>query len=149
MIKNFYGQFQSRIKCPDCNYISITLDAFNMVSVPLPRYTKLEKMRVEGYILRYSTSERNISFRLSAPNSTSGQQLLEHLAYETNINPKSLRAFYISKAKVAGEFENLAYTSVEKLMDHTSHLFFIEMFNQNYLDIGNTVIRSLSPGFPH
>ena len=64
-------------------------------------------MRVEGYILRYSTSERNISFRLAAPNNTSGQQLLEHLANELNINPRSLRGFYISKARIAGEFENL------------------------------------------
>lgn len=31
----FYGQLMSRITCPDCNHISITLDPFNMISVPL------------------------------------------------------------------------------------------------------------------
>lgn len=35
MTELFYGQFMSRITCPDCSHISITMDPFNMISVPL------------------------------------------------------------------------------------------------------------------
>jgi ubiquitin C-terminal hydrolase len=35
MTKLFYGHYLSKITCPDCGNVSITLDPFNMISLPL------------------------------------------------------------------------------------------------------------------
>jgi ubiquitin carboxyl-terminal hydrolase 6/32 len=32
----FYGQLKSKVQCTKCNYISISFDPFNIISLPIP-----------------------------------------------------------------------------------------------------------------
>ena len=66
----------------------------------------------EGYILRYQTDERNLSFKFKSPPEVMGDVIRDHVAYNTTIDSKSMRGFYIKSGRVAGEFENLAQKNI-------------------------------------
>ena len=40
IVDNFYGQFKSKLTCPECGKISITFEPFNSLLVPLPKPKK-------------------------------------------------------------------------------------------------------------
>jgi ubiquitin C-terminal hydrolase len=37
VVDNFYGQFKSKLTCPECNKVSITFEAFNNLLVPIAK----------------------------------------------------------------------------------------------------------------
>jgi ubiquitin carboxyl-terminal hydrolase 4/11/15 len=41
IVDNFYGQFKSKLTCPECNKVSITFEPFNNLLVPIPQPKKL------------------------------------------------------------------------------------------------------------
>ncbi len=41
VVDNFYGQFKSKLTCPECNHISITFEPFSNLLVPIPKPKKL------------------------------------------------------------------------------------------------------------
>jgi len=92
-----------------------------MLSLPVPGHPYSMKTKCEGYVLRYQTDDRNLSFVFKSPPNIYGGDILNHVARSSNLEPKSLRAFYIKSAKVAGEFENINNESCEKLMDNSCH----------------------------
>jgi hypothetical protein len=136
MVNLFYGQYLSKVTCPDCDFISTKLDPFNMLSLPVPWASSYANWtKCEGYILRYDTDERNLNFIYKAPSQSDGQAVLEYTAKNTQIDSRSLRGFYIKNSRIAGEFENLKGNTIEKLMDSSCHLFFIEMFKKKSLNV--------------
>ena len=40
IVDNFYGQFKSKLTCPECHKVSITFEAFSNLIVPLPKPKK-------------------------------------------------------------------------------------------------------------
>lgn len=136
MVNLFYGQYLSKVTCPDCDFVSTKLDPFNMLSLPVPGSAAYAVMtKCEGYILRYETDDRNLSFNYKAPSMVDGHSVLEYTANNTQIEPRALRGFFIKSSRVAGEFENLKDQTIEKLMDSSCHLFYIEMFRKKSLNV--------------
>ena len=88
----------------------------------------------EGYILRYQTDDRNLSFKFKSAPEVMGEAIRDHVNTGTTIESKSLRAFFIKSGNVAGEFEGLERKNIEILMNNSCHLFFIEMWNRECLD---------------
>ena len=41
VVDNFFGQFKSKLTCPECGKISITFEPFNSLLVPLPKPKRL------------------------------------------------------------------------------------------------------------
>ena len=37
VVDNFYGQFKSKLTCPECHKVSVTFEPFNNLIVPLPK----------------------------------------------------------------------------------------------------------------
>ena len=49
----FSGQFKSTIRCPECNWISVTFDPFNSLSLPVPT-EEYKSKRILFFIPKYS-----------------------------------------------------------------------------------------------
>lgn len=41
VVDNFYGQFKSKLTCPECNRVSITFEPFNNLLIPIAKPKKL------------------------------------------------------------------------------------------------------------
>jgi ubiquitin C-terminal hydrolase len=54
VVDNFYGQFKSKLTCPECQKVSITFEAFNNLLVPIAR----PKMLVDFIIFFSLASNR-------------------------------------------------------------------------------------------
>jgi len=65
----------------------VTVDAFNMLSLPIPQMSQSAKTTSEGYILRYQTSERNLNFKHNTPPDIMGDAIRDYVATSANIEP--------------------------------------------------------------
>ena len=145
MINHFYGQFQSTVICPDCNFVSITFDTFNMISLPLPSIHNSSKIKIEGYVLRFETAERNLNFNFKGPPNILGTQILQNICDSNHLERRCIRAFWISKCKIAGEFAPLEEKTAEFQMGHESHQFFCEMYNPDVLEVEGCQYNNETP----
>ncbi len=71
VVDNFYGQFKSKLTCPECHKVSITFEAFSNLIVPLPKpkkdvhfvlmyHYKRDKYPNEVILIHYSVSKFKI-----------------------------------------------------------------------------------------
>lgn len=64
----FYGQFRAEIKCPECQYVSVKYDPFELVSLPVTKM--LREFSFEAYFIaaNHSKSADKVSFTIRPSN---------------------------------------------------------------------------------
>ena len=52
----FYGQLKSRVECSVCKHVSITFDPYNVLSVPVPKFTSKREQQTHLIVTYYPSS---------------------------------------------------------------------------------------------
>ena len=95
VVDNFYGQFKSKLTCPECHKVSITFEPFNNLLVPIAR----PKARID-FILVFNSNRNKypINTSLYFDENSLVKDLLNHV-YNQFIDTKNsmLEAFVIKK----------------------------------------------------
>ena len=68
VVDNFFGQFKSKLTCPECGKISITFEAFNSLLVPLPK----PKRQVDCIVM-FCLKRQKQPIRVSRPRKEPGE----------------------------------------------------------------------------
>ena len=58
----FYGQLKSKLCCTQCGYKSLSFDAFNMLSLPIPNHKFIQ---IKFKFIPYRINQAHIEFHLS------------------------------------------------------------------------------------
>ena len=93
IMRLFYGQFRSEIKCPTCDNLSITFDPFQLVSLPVP-VCSTKFVSIYAIPVNHADSAKIVKFKLRfSENSETLQSMYDAYITEYEATPGS---FYIS-----------------------------------------------------
>ncbi len=68
----FYGQFYTRITCPDCSNVSIACNPFDMLSLNIP---SKKKDKFEAYMIFHTFDKKTLNFEFFIDNNKSVREI--------------------------------------------------------------------------
>lgn len=103
VVDTFMGQLKSRVRCPECSFVSITFDPFSSLSVPLPT-SKEKLMPIHVALADPASPHRKVSIKV--PKAGNVFQLKQALSKSTGLDIQTLIVGEIWKDKIYKLFPN-------------------------------------------
>ena len=119
----FSGLLKSEVHCPNCNFINITFDPFNTLTLPIPKSRDLN-MDFQCYYIPNYDFRNNCGFRGSIEQNITIKELIEKI--------QNLKDFNNDFKKMKLKFMKVSNEKFDKFMDendlakNAKHLFIFE-----------------------
>ena len=119
----FSGLLKSEVHCPNCNFVNITFDPFNTLTLPIPSLRDLNMDFICYYIPKYSF-RNNCGFRVNIRKNSTLKELVEKIQdikdFNYNLSNSKLKFMKVSKKK----FEK--YLGENDLVKNAGFLFIFD-----------------------
>lgn len=139
-VKNFMGQYKSKVSCLECQKVSITFDPYMYLSLPLAK----EKTPVEYYFLSLASPAIG-RCKIYSLLPVSACNLLNNISQEIDISSERLSMFSISKSSIVNVFS--AGDLITKTELNEGQLIIQENKNSSHTTTRIKVIYALSEPF--